>query len=80
MSKESLPKIFEPFFTTYPDGSGLGLAIVYKIIKEHGGDIQVMSEPGQGSTFEINFPAIPPPVSSVEHSFEPEKGDGARES
>ena len=52
-----LPRIFEPFFTTRPDGTGLGLAICHKVIRAHGGDIQVRSTRGGGSTFTVVLPA-----------------------
>ena len=51
-------KIFEPFFTTRTAGTGLGLAIVHRIVLDHGGDIQVESAPGRGTTFTIRFPEI----------------------
>ncbi|MDA8426911.1 MAG: ATP-binding protein [Treponema sp.] len=54
--EEQLPKIFEPYFTTKENGTGLGLTIVFKIIKEHRGEISVQSRPGQGSTFTISLP------------------------
>ena len=52
-------KIFDPFFTTKPvgEGTGLGLAICHKIIEEHGGSIDVMSEVGDGTTLIIRLPA-----------------------
>ncbi len=56
ISRENLDKIFEPYFTTKNTGSGLGLTLVYKIIKEHRGDIQITSREGEGSTFTLVFP------------------------
>lgn len=54
--EEDLPKIFEPYFTTKQFGSGLGLTMVYKIIKEHNGDLSVKSKPGKGTTFTFKLP------------------------
>jgi two-component system, sporulation sensor kinase E len=56
MSDEVLNKIFEPYFTTKDFGSGIGLTLVYKIVKEHMGDITVVSHEDKGSSFEISFP------------------------
>ncbi|MDP3112690.1 MAG: PAS domain S-box protein [Thermodesulfovibrionales bacterium] len=56
--EELMPKIFDPYFTTKQKGSGLGLATSYSIVKNHGGMINVKSEPGKGSTFYIYLPAI----------------------
>ena len=55
---DDLPRIFEPFFTTRPDGTGLGLAICHKVVRAHGGDIQVRSALGRGSTFTILLPSV----------------------
>lgn len=57
IQKENLEKIFDPYFTTKKSGSGLGLASAYSIVKNHGGNISVASEPGKGTTFTIYIPA-----------------------
>jgi len=59
ISPENLERIFDPFYTTKPvgQGTGLGLSVSYGIIGRHGGDIQVASQVGAGTTFTIRLPA-----------------------
>ncbi len=57
---QHLENIFNPFFTTKTNGVGLGLAIVSKIIDEHHGRVNVFSEPGAGTTFEVLLPVQQP--------------------
>ncbi len=53
---ENISHLFEPYFSTKETGTGLGLAIVKKAIDDHGGTIEVQSEPGGGTTFTITLP------------------------
>ena len=57
---DDLAKLFRPFHTTKPGGTGLGLATTRKIVRAHGGDIDVQSEPGHGTKFTVRLPAGPP--------------------
>jgi two-component system NtrC family sensor kinase len=62
MSEEVKHRIYEPFFTTKDvgEGTGLGMSIVFKIISEHGGKIEINSEPGKGAEFILTLPHIHP--------------------
>ena len=51
-----LDRIFEPFYTTRSTGTGLGLAVVRAVILNHGGEIQVNSQPGRGTVFTMTLP------------------------
>jgi two-component system, cell cycle sensor histidine kinase and response regulator CckA len=60
MHEDVKQKIFEPFFSTKgAHGTGLGLSVSYSIIERHSGSISVVSEPGSGTDFMIDLPAIP---------------------
>ncbi|MCH9648374.1 MAG: response regulator [Deltaproteobacteria bacterium] len=56
IGEESLARLFEPFFSSKSGGRGLGLAISDRIVKQHGGSIEVKSKVGQGTTFFIELP------------------------
>ena len=77
MGKDTVSRIFEPYFTTktMEEGTGLGLSTVHGIVKNHGGDIRVFSNPGEGTTFQILFPVIETKVErAVENSNSLPKG------
>ncbi len=56
MDEATMSKMFEPYFTTKASGSGLGLTMVFKVVKEHQGEILVNSVAGKGASFSIKFP------------------------
>jgi len=74
MPDHVLKSIFDPFFTTKPGakGTGLGLSVSLGIVQQHGGDIQVQSEPGKGSPFTVLLP-----VAKVPASMPGSPGEGA---
>jgi two-component system, NtrC family, sensor kinase len=93
MAPEVVANLFQPFFTTKPagEGTGLGLAVVHGIITAHGGRIRVESKPGEGSTFTVRLPRVPPmkfiaaqevpeqPGASTIHIFQGPLARGQRE-
>jgi len=58
IAEQNITKIFEPFFSTKEsgDGTGLGLSISYRIVQNHGGRIEVESQPGSGTRFKVFLP------------------------
>jgi len=77
MSEEDLSHLFEPFFTTKPNGTGLGLSLVYGIVEQSGGNIDVASKPGEGTTFDIYLPqahVVPEPEERSHEERAPPTG------
>ena len=56
IAPEQIGRLFEPYFTTKQNGTGLGLMIVQRIVREHGGTIEVESDKDRGTTFRIKLP------------------------
>jgi len=59
LTRRELDRIFDPFYTTKDEANGLGLTISKRIVKTHGGCIQIHSKKHSGSTFSIHLPQVP---------------------
>ncbi len=66
ISHEQMGSLFEPFRTTKQSGTGLGLLIVRRVVREHGGEIEIHSEPDAGTRVSIHLPRGPKPVRLLE--------------
>ena len=69
MDEETQAKLFNPFYTSKSGGTGLGLAITRKIVEAHGGEIEIVSDPGKGAQFIVTFakrPAKRPPEAEAQ--------------
>lgn len=60
IAAENLERLFDPFFTTRPEGHGIGLAVVQQVVAQHGGEVQVSSTIGDGTTFTVWWPSEVP--------------------
>jgi CheY-like chemotaxis protein len=65
MDEETLARAVEPFFSTREQGTGLGLATVYGIVQQCGGDIEIESQPGEGTTVTVCLPLTEEPLPEV---------------
>ena len=80
MPKEVLERALDPFFTTKEmgKGTGLGLSMVYTTVKAHQGQMEILSEPGRGTTVRLQFPACEPAAQSAEGPEGPRSGTPPR--
>ncbi len=81
MNKSLVKRIFDPYFTTKETGkgTGLGLSVAHGIIKSHGGNLTVKSEPGKGTRFQIFLPVLDtrPEAGETEKQEPVQKGTGS---
>jgi two-component system sensor histidine kinase PilS (NtrC family) len=80
MDQDQLDKVFEPFFTTKKDGVGIGLCIAERIVREHDGHIDIISEKGKGTSVTVVIPAEQGAWGSEPRAWSPHQergGEGA---
>jgi len=77
--EENMTKIWEPFFTTRDFGSGLGLTLVFKIVREHKGEITVQSRIGEGTTFTVALPVPKEQRTLLDYTSAPRAPGGGQD-
>ena len=65
ISSHQLERLYQPFYTTKAQGTGLGLCLARKYVRAHGGDLNVVSQPGKGTEIMIMLPVTAPTISAV---------------
>ncbi len=80
MTAEDALRIFEPFYTSKPDGqgTGLGMSVSLGIVRNHGGGIEVTSEPGRGTTMTVQLPLTSVPAPAPEPALDEGRVEGRR--
>jgi signal transduction histidine kinase len=68
LTDDQRTRLFTPHYTTKKGGTGLGLAIVQGIVSDHGGRVEVQSEPGRGTTFTLFLPLVRPSTEAEENA------------
>ncbi len=80
ITPENLSKVFQPYFTTKDSGTGLGLMIVRRIVREHGGEVELQSDEGRGLTVTIRLPVSDRRVQMLSYPSQKEAAAGEPES
>lgn len=75
ISPENMSKIFDPYFTTKSTGSGLGLMIVRRVVRDHGGEIDIANDEGRGITLTIRLPRHNQRVRMLQSGVEENRGE-----